>query len=452
MASDSIAGQLTWWFTATSLVLLLAKTLFTYWTMAPVMSAQEGQYVLTTARQIGGRVVASLRSGEMPRIESLMPPAASGFVRVIVGDTVIAETPGLEAEMQLSTDGLTDQAVLIGGTSGRQYWVGGHQSLIAPPVVVQVAVEATEFRLMAPTGGRLWLASGIALILSGIAGYHIARRAIRPLQNLAEAVQATGGSTLDRRIDPASQPQELQPLCGSFNSMLDRLRQSFDMVSHVTDDIAHELRTPLAIIQSQIDVALTAERGQAEYREVLESVREEIVTLSDMVARLLFLSRVENQSVELRRERLDLTAELTAVQEFYEPLALEAGIELDVSSTPRTIHAIGDRVMLRRAITNLVANAIRHTPSGGRVTLGAGRVEDGAEIRVEDTGCGIAPQDIPRLFDRFFRRERAREGGVGLGLAIVKAIITRHGGRIEVESQPGIGTRVTLVLPDGGKA
>lgn len=316
-------------------------------------------------------------------------------------------------------------------------------------MIVQVASEASEFRLLAPTGGRLWLASLVALVLSGIAGYHIVRHGIRPLQTLAETVRAVGGATLGRRIEAGTLPQELRPLSLSFNAMLDRLQVSFDRVAQVTDDIAHELRTPLGVMTSQIDVALTAERPAGEYREVLESVREELTALSDMVQRLLFLSRVENQSVAVNREPLDIVAELDAVREFYDPLAAEAGISLTVAACPPRLDALGDRVLLRRAVINLVANAVRYTPPGGRIVLEAAREGDEVRIAVSDTGCGIPATYIPRLFDRFFRVDRARETGgghIGLGLAIVKAIAELHDGSVVVESEMGRGTRVTLAL------
>ncbi|RAU20505.1 hypothetical protein CU669_17815 [Paramagnetospirillum kuznetsovii] len=450
-ASASIAGRLTLWFTVTSLILLLAKSLVTYWAIAPLMAAQEEQYVVTKAKQIGVRVTNALIAGGDLRVDALIPPDTLGFVRIRhVNGTLIAEAQGMEDELPSHSIPSLDQAMVVRGHSGRQYWMAEYRGDSNAPITVQVASEATEFRLMAPTGGRLWAATTVALFLSGFAGYQIARRCIRPLQNLAESVQATGGSTLARRIDPSGLPQELQPLCDSFNSMLERLQTSFDRVSHVTDDIAHELRTPLSIMTGQIDVALTTERPAVEYREVLESVREEISTLSDMVQRLLFLSRVENQSIVLHVDRLDLAMELAAVQELYEPLALEAGVSLTLAPPRIPVFTNGDRLLLRRAIINLVSNAIRHTPAGGQVVLATAHMRNSASIVVSDTGCGIAGEDLPFLFDRFFRLDRAREtagGHIGLGLAIVKAIIAQHGGTVDLQSRPGQGTTVTLILP-----
>lgn len=444
----SIAGRLTALFIFTSVVALLAKTGFTYLTLAPVLSAQEAQYVAARAEYLALEADGMIRRGE--GLENLLPADSSGLIRVLGrnGD-VLAEAHGMGAELPAPDLLAGAPAALLHGTSGRHYWAVSRTAGGDGLATVLVASEASEFRLLAPTGGRLWLASILALILSGIAGYHIVRHGIRPLQNLAETVKAIGGSSLGRRIDSQSMPQELRPLGASFNAMLDRLQHSFERVTQVTDDIAHELRTPLGIMTSQIDVALTAERSADEYREVLESVREELSTLSDMVQRLLFLSRVENQSVPLGRDVLDLGAELEAVREFYDPLAAEAGIELCVAEPHTRLAAQGDRVMLRRAVINLVANAVRYTPSGGRIVMGAERDGEVVRLWVSDTGCGIPAEHIPRLFDRFYRLDRAREtagGQMGLGLAIVKAIAELHGGSVLVESEVGRGTRVTLAL------
>ncbi|ARJ68047.1 hypothetical protein WV31_05705 [Magnetospirillum sp. ME-1] len=440
-------------FIFTSVATLLAKAVFTYLTLAPVLSAQEEQYVIARAEYLALKVGMAVGAVGPPSLPALLPADAPGLVRILGGDAkVLAEIHDMSAEFPDLGMASGGRPVLVRGRSGRQYWAVSRASGGDAPMIVQVASEASEFRLLAPTGGRLWVASLVALILSGIAGYHIVRHGIRPLQNLAETVRAVGGATLGRRIEAGSLPQELRPLGVSFNAMLDRLQVSFDRVAQVTDDIAHELRTPLGVMTSQIDVALTAERPAGEYREVLESVREELTALSDMVQRLLFLSRVENQSVTVNREALDVVAELEAVREFYDPLASEAGISLTVAASPSRLDTLGDRVLLRRAVINLVANAVRYTPPGGRIAMEAGRDGDVVRITVSDTGCGIPSTDVPRLFDRFFRVDRARETGgghMGLGLAIVKAIAELHGGSVTVESEVGRGTRVTLALRAG---
>lgn len=447
-ASRSIAGRMTIWFTATSLVLLLSKSLFSYWTVAPWLTSLEADYVAARARLIAVQLAYSAR-GSQP--QALLPNSAE-LIRIRLPDgRVLAETPAMREEIP-EGDGLAPpKPVLVRGHSGRQYWVAtnvvGHGG---PTLVVQVASRANEFRLLAPWGGRLWLALAAALVLSGLAGYRIARKGIRPLQDFADNLHAIGTTTLERRVDPSRLPTELLPLCGTFNTMLDRLQEAFGRVSQFSDNIAHELRTPLGVMANQIDVTLEAERSPQEYREVLESAREELTLLSDLVDRLLFLSRVENHTVALNPESLDVVRDLQALQDFYEPLAAEAGVELSVAVGGPTIPVLADRVLLRRAIGNLVVNAIRHTPAGGCVVMAAEPAGDHVRVTVTDTGCGIEAEHLPRLFDRFFRMDRARHGSdghVGLGLAIAKAIVTLHHGTIALASEPGKGTAVTLSLP-----
>jgi two-component system heavy metal sensor histidine kinase CusS len=297
----------------------------------------------------------------------------------------------------------------------------------------------------------MWAAAALALVLCGFAGHRIARRGLRPLQALVGSVRSVGAGSLRPRVDSRALPPELQPLGDTFNDMFDRLQRSFDRVSQFSDDIAHELRTPLQVMAGQIDVALEATGSVADYREVLESAREEIAVLSALVDRLLFLSRIENHSVALAVQELAVAAELQAIHEFYEPLAGEAGVELALAPVDPELSADGDRLLIRRAVGNLVANAIRHTPAGGRVVLAATQSGAGVSIAVSDTGCGIAADQLPRIADRFVRLDPAREPGgghIGLGLAIVAGIAELHRGRIDIASTVGEGTTVTLLLPD----
>lgn len=447
----SLAGRLTGLFIVTSLLTLLLKAGFTYITLGPLLAVQEKQYVTTKAEQLVLRLDAATNDGATPGVDALLRDEAPSFVRILDSrGTVRAELQSMTAELpELAADAF-DEPVLAQGRSGRQYWVAGRRSRNAPGFFVQVASEASEQRLLAPTGGRLWLASILVFALSGVIGYHVVRHGIRPLQELTETVKAIGGTMLGGRIDQAALPRELQHLGSSFNSMLDRLQQSFDRVAQVTDDIAHELRTPLGVMTNQIDVVLDAERSAGEYRETLESVREELSMLSDMVQRLLFLSRVENHSVPLCRDSLVVAEELEAMRDFYDPVAAEAGLTLATFCPDPGLTVPGDRVLLRRALGNLVANSIRYTPSGGRVVLRAEGEGEWVRIAVADTGRGIPATFLPRLFDRFFRLDRAREnagGHIGLGLAIVKAIVELHGGSVAVESELGRGTRVAMALP-----
>jgi len=232
--------------------------------------------------------------------------------------------------------------------------------------------------------------------------------------------------------------------------MLDRLEESFERISRFSADIAHDLRTPVNIIRGEAEVALARARTVDEYREVIESTLEEAVRLSELIGDLLFLARAESPLTELRRERVNVGNLLSAVRDYYEASAANGGISLVADEGAEPVTAELDRALMLRAVSNLVSNAIAHTPTGGTVTLAAR--DEGAAIRIEvsDTGAGIPAEALTRVFDRFFRVDPSRSktsGATGLGLAIVQSIMTLHGGRAEINSQFGHGTRVTLRIP-----
>jgi two-component system heavy metal sensor histidine kinase CusS len=231
--------------------------------------------------------------------------------------------------------------------------------------------------------------------------------------------------------------------------MLERLEGSFERLSRFSADIAHELRTPVNNLRVGMEVALGRGRSLDEYRETLGSCLEECGRLSRIIDSMLFIARSEDPRTQITREPVDVSRELQRMRDFFELPASEAGVELLISCPPN-VHGDLDRLLFQRAISNLVGNAIRYTPRGGRVAVSAAR--DNGDIRVEvaDTGCGISVEDLPHIFDRFYRADPARTtipGNAGLGLAIVKSIVALHGGTITARSQPGQGTSMSIRMP-----
>jgi two-component system heavy metal sensor histidine kinase CusS len=287
-----------------------------------------------------------------------------------------------------------------------------------------------------------------APIAGAMTGYRVARRGLRPLADVNATAARITAVNLGERLDSARLPTELAELAVTFNAMLARLEASFARITQFSADIAHELRTPLQVLRGEAEVALAQGRSPEEYKQVLESSLEECARLAKLIDSLLFLARADNPEMQIARERLDLAAELAAAAEFYEPMAVEAGVTLVNEAKPGTTARL-DRTLLQRALGNLIANAIAHTPPGGRVTLSALRRVDHVEIEVNDTGCGIAAEHLSHLFDRFYRAEPARTtaaGHVGLGLALVQSIAALHGGSATIASQPGHGTQVRLTF------
>jgi two-component system heavy metal sensor histidine kinase CusS len=235
--------------------------------------------------------------------------------------------------------------------------------------------------------------------------------------------------------------------------MLERLDQSFTRISRFSADIAHELRTPLHNMLGEIDVALSRPRSSEDYREALISSIEECGRLARLVDNLLFLARAEAPRAVLTRDVLDVVAELKTICDFHEATAHEAGIRLTVTTHGQPIGEV-NRLLFQRALNNLVTNALAHTPPGGSVTLAAAAGGGDTVVEVIDTGCGIASTHLPHVFDRFYRVDQARQSGegahVGLGLSLVKSIVELHGGTVDIVSEVGRGTTVSLSFPRRG--
>jgi two-component system heavy metal sensor histidine kinase CusS len=267
---------------------------------------------------------------------------------------------------------------------------------------------------------------------------------------LATTARHISSTNLRERILPEGYPFELASLASTFNQMLDRLEESFERISRFSADIAHDLRTPVNNIRGEAEVALARSRTAGEYREVIESFLEEAVRLSDLIGDLLFLARSESPLTHLRREPVDVSELLGGVQEYYEASAADGGVSLTTTVVDKPVIAELDRTLLQRAVGNLVSNALANTPPGGAVVMGTRADPSTICIEVSDTGVGIPAEALPKVFDRFFRVDSSRSqgsGGTGLGLAIVQSIVQLHGGNVQIWSQPGEGTRVTLHMP-----
>jgi two-component system heavy metal sensor histidine kinase CusS len=374
--------------------------------------------------------------------------------------TPILTTPGMDEQLDLAdlagrTRNRPEHSISMVGRHGQPFRV----TSAAAPVgamstrndTIQIAIDISQEEALL-TRYRLWFWAILLVtsVLFPLVGYRIARHGIRPVEEIAATARRITSTNLRERIRAEGYPSELASLAGTFNEMLDRLEDSFEQISRFSADIAHDLRTPVNNIRGEAEVALARARTVEEYRDVVESSLEETVRLSDLIGDLLFLARADSPLTHLHRQRVDVGELLGIVREYYEATASEGGISLVASPGAETITAELDRALMLRAVSNLVSNAIAHTPSGGSVTLAASTIEAEISINVSDTGSGIPAEALPRVFDRFFRVDPSRSktsGGTGLGLAIVQSIMTLHGGSAEITSKLGRGTCVTLRVP-----
>jgi two-component system heavy metal sensor histidine kinase CusS len=455
----SLAARLTAWYAGSSFLLVLGATGFLYWALTTNLDREDDESLADEARTLAAAL--SDRPGDLVAVRQEVEAASAGrryaplYVRVLDAEgRPVAETPGLGDALPAAAfpppgaGAEPGRGVDVDSAAGRSFRA---LAVRGGPGVVQVALDRTrEEELLAGYRRDLGLVLLLALVACTLGGYQLARRGLRPLREIAATAGRIRSTTLaEERLPAAGLPAELAELAGTFNDMLDRLEESFARLARFSADIAHELRTPVNNLRGEAEVALGRPRSPEEYREVLGSCLEECGRLAQLIDSLLFIARAEDPRTEVGRERVDLGRELEAVREFYEAAAEEAGVTLTADAGE--VVADLNRPLLQRAVGNLVANALAHTPPGGRVALTAAR--DGADVRVEvaDTGCGIAADHVSHLFDRFYRVDSARTaGGFGLGLAIVKSIADLHGGSVALASEVGRGTRVTLRFPAAG--
>ena len=295
----------------------------------------------------------------------------------------------------------------------------------------------------------IWLTVGLSALATALLGAWAARRALRPLRRMGAIAGSVSARSLNARLPEEQMPAELAELAHSINAMLGRLDDAFQRLSAFSADIAHELRTPLSNLLTHTQVTLTRERSLEDYREALHSNLEELQWMAQLVNDMLYLAKADHGLLAPHREPLQLAEEVDVLLDFFAPLAEDANVRLNREGESRIE---GDRNMLRRALSNLLDNALRFTPVDGEVRIRIVDEVQGVSVSVENSGEGIPADLLPRLFDRFYRADPARQEGssehAGLGLAITRSIIRAHGGQIHCESADG-WTRFVIELPKG---
>lgn len=290
----------------------------------------------------------------------------------------------------------------------------------------------------------------VALSIGG--GYFVMRRALEPVDALTQSAERITSRNLNERLPIVPTGDELERLSVSLNSMVARLDAAFTHIRRFSADASHELRTPLTVLRGELEAVAQEPHLTAEMREMIGSALEETERLAKIVESLLVISRLDAGEARMERARFDL-AELTATTvEQLQLLAEDKNITL-VSDTQETVEIEGDRARLKQVVVNLIDNAIKYTPAGGRVEARVLHEDGHALLEVNDTGVGIPAEALPHIFERFYRVDKARTravGGTGLGLAIVKSICTAHGGQVKVESTENRGSRFTVQLPASG--
>lgn len=310
------------------------------------------------------------------------------------------------------------------------------------PILVAIATDLSHHQQFIHSFNlTLWMIMAFAALLNGFLGWLTVKHGLAPLREISRATSKITASHLDSRLDTESFPTELAEIVKTLNEMLARLEDSFHRLSDFSSDLAHELRTPVSNLLTQTQVTLSKARTQSDYQEILASNAEEFERLSRMIADMLFLAKSDNALMIPHREKVDLMVEIRSLLEFYDALTEEKGLSITCIGGDTVF---GDRLMLRRAISNLLSNAIRYTPHNGHIDISVRSCGDAAvALCVANTGKTISAEHLPRLFDRFYRTDASRQysgEGTGLGLAITQSIVKAHGGVVDVWSANGTST------------
>ncbi|KGK83631.1 heavy metal sensor histidine kinase [Pseudomonas stutzeri] len=392
------------------------------------------------SRLLGGLEDAQAFAQVRPQLQALLGGHSEmrGFIFDETGAQLYPEAPRAMAEPQLLE--------LVGRRAGElqldgRVWRGeaGHVRVGSQRLTLLVLLDVTVHKAFFHTfSGWLWGALVLCAALSGLLGWALVRRGLQPLREVTQVAASVSARSLRERIPDESTPAELQQLVQAFNAMLARLEDAFVRLSNFSADIAHELRTPLSNLMTHTEVALTRARTLDQYQDNLHSNLEELQRMSRMIDDMLFLAKADNGLIVPDAKPVALEALCAQLLDYYQLSADERGVRFELSGAG-TIQ--GDLSMLRRALSNLLSNALRYTPDGERIRVAIERGADQVTLEVSNPGATIAPEHLERLFDRFYRVDPARREGspsnAGLGLAITRSIVQAHQGRIHCTSAQG---------------
>ena len=451
----SIASQLVILFTLASALLLLCGLSAFYLIVVHHAFEEDNEFLAdrlsAVQRELSqsgglGRLTATLRGAPENEVEAY-------WVRVIdPRGKIIAETPQMSVFLPPSV--FPRPTVVPSPFKPKNYRIGrklfslvaAREEIDGQSYFLQVAQDrsgdeqfASQFALV--LGGALFL----GIVVSAMIAIAVTKRGLWPLQQMTQLVERIDPSHLNERLSKATWPRELQPVATAFDEMLARLEDSFTHLSQFSADLAHELRTPISNIRGEAEVTLTRPRTSEDYRNVIESITSECERLSGIVENLLFLARAEAADRQIEKDIFPAQPAIEKIASYYRTIAEERGISI-INEGDGDVYA--DPMLFDRALSNLLDNALRFTPDRGKITIRSQSKNGKTELAVGDTGCGIAPHHLSRIFDRFYRVDSSRSSkGTGLGLALVKSIIDLHGGSATATSAVGRGTTVTLTFP-----
>jgi len=457
---DSVRTRLTLWYAGVLAVSLIAFAVLIYYTAVASLHERQDESLKSTAQTVASAYEEELqeqqsisKAGQIVMAELIFP---NRYVQIVDSAGHQLATSKNASEMRtpmpaavltrarernfdfITADGFRFAVVPISSDQALGF------AAVAEPLSV---IEEGLSRL------RRDFFAGVPLVLlvASLAGYFLARKSLSSIASMSAQTQRISAESLSSRLDVTNPRDELGRLATTINDLLGRLENAFTEQQRFIADASHELRTPLAVLRGETEVALENTRTVDEYQESLSLIKDEAERLSRIVEDLFILARQPiDAPAKLVREPVVLNDAVRDCARAAQVLATRKGVQLNVHNTSPPIALSGDEDLLKRMILNLLDNAVKYTPAGGEISLTLERENGNAQIVVRDTGIGIPEQEQSRVFDRFYRVDKARSrtlGGAGLGLSIVRWIVDAHGGKIQIDSSDGVGSVFTVELP-----
>jgi heavy metal sensor kinase len=458
---DSVRTRLTFWYAGVLAVSLIIFAVLVYYAAASISHARQDELLRSTAETVASAYVQELeeeksvaKANEVVLVQMVFP---NRYVEVVDADGHVVAWSHNLANHQLNIPAPTLNEAHQSGASfvvldslrvavvplspDRSQQLGF--AIVAEPLSV---VDEGLRRL------RHYFIAGVPLILllASLGGYFLARKSLSPMALMNQQTQRITAENLSAQLDVADPRDEVGRLAMTINALLVRLDAAFQEQKRFIADASHELRTPIAVLRGEAEVALEKDRTRDEYKESLALIKDEAERLSRIVESLFMLARQPVDAKSLTKETVRLDELVSDCARAATVLTTQKGLRLKIAGSLPAITLNGDDEMLNRMLLNLLDNAVKYTPAGGEISIALASQNGNAQIIVSDTGIGIPAADQPRIFDRFYRVDKARsraQGGAGLGLSIVRWIVEGHGGTVTVESTQGKGSAFTVELP-----
>jgi heavy metal sensor kinase len=453
----SLAFRLAVLYTATCAILSIAAFLIFYQLMISNMHARADNALTEELNECSSLLAAK---GLAPLKEEIYRKAQSAgtgkvFLRLLATDGKEIASSDLGPWQGIGTGNSALQHLAQGRPVFETYRPpGGEHSvrviygMAAPGMVLEIGRSLKDDEeILEDFRQAFRTAIAIVLTLVALGGWLVARQALSGVREVTRTAMAISQGAMEKRVPLTGRGDEIDRLSQTFNHMLERIQSLISEIKQVTDNIAHDLRSPVTRIRGLAEVTLTTGRSLDEYQTMAASTVEECDRLLGMINTMLEISEFEAGVATLSITKVDISNLIEEACDLFQPLAEDKGLVIKTKVPPQLLVS-ADRSKLQRAFTNLLDNAIKYTPLGGTVTISVKDGGKGVIISLRDTGIGIAAGDIPRIFDRFYRADMSRsEPGAGLGLSLVLAIVQAHGGNIQVNSSPGSGSTFAIVLP-----